>query len=160
MVPTAGAKVREFIESQILQFPELNVQVFTADAKTVMAAADVVVVASGTATLEVMLINRPMVACYRATGFTYRVLKMLVKSPYFSLPNILAGERLVPELLQDQVSAENISREVNAWLQNPESCKQLKSSFIEIHEQLRTDAAGTAAIAVLNHIALSQDLND
>jgi len=161
MVPAASPKVRDFVDSQIQQFPELNVQVFASGAKTVMAAADVVIVTSGTATLEVMLINRPMVVCYRAAGFTYRVLKMLVKSPYFSLPNILAAEELVPELLQQQVTAENIAREVTFWLQHPDRCAQLKERFIEIHEQLRTDAAATAAIAVLNHIALSHEtLND
>lgn len=156
MVAVASPKVRAFIDAQISQHPDLNVRVFDSEAKTVMAAADVVVVTSGTATLEVMLINRPMVACYRATGITYRILKMLVKSPYFSLPNILAGEQLVPELLQDQVNAENIAHEVTSWLTHPDRCQSLKDRFIAIHEQLRTDAAATAAIAVLNHIALSQ----
>lgn len=157
MVAVANPQVRTYIESQARQFPQLNLKLFDTGAKTVMAAADVVVVASGTATLEVTLINRPMVVCYRFSGITYRLLKWMVTSPYFSLPNILADEKLVPELLQDQVSAENIASEVTAWLQHSERREQLQQRFIEIHEQLRTDAAATAAIAVLNHIALSHE---
>lgn len=159
IIPAASQPIRDFIESRIRQMPEINARVFDSNAKTIMAAADVVVLASGTATLEVMLINRPMVVCYRFSGTTYRMFKWLklLITPYIALPNILAGEELVPELLQDNVSPENIARQVQNWLQEPQRCAQLKSRFIEIHEQLRTDAAATAAIAVLNHIALNQD---
>lgn len=159
IIPAASQPIRDFIESRIRQMPELNARIFDSNAKTIMAAADVVVLASGTATLEVMLINRPMVVCYRFSGTTYRMFKWLklLITPYIALPNILAGEELVPELLQDNVSPENIARQVQNWLQEPQRCAQLKSRFIEIHEQLRTDAAATAAIAVLNHIALNQD---
>jgi lipid-A-disaccharide synthase len=159
IIPAASQPIRDFTESRIRQIPEINARVFDSNAKTIMAAADVVVLASGTATLEVMLINRPMVVCYRFSGTTYRMFKWLklLITPYIALPNILAGEELVPELLQDNVSPENIARQVQNWLQEPQRCAQLKSRFIEIHEQLRTDAAATAAIAVLNHIALNQD---
>lgn len=158
MIPAVSQQIHEFIASRTRQFPELNAHIFDSSAKTIMAAADVVILASGTATLEVMLVNRPMVVCYRFSVTTYRMFKWLklLITPYISLPNILANEALVPELLQDNVNAEKIADEVQNWLQQPQRCNELKTRFIEIHEQLRTDAAATAAIAVLNHIALNQ----
>ena len=162
MIPAASEPIREFIESWLQRHPDLNAKVFSSNAKTVMAAADVVVLASGTATLEVMLINRPMVVCYRFSTTTYRMFKWLklIKIPYISLPNILADEELVPELLQNDISADRIASEVESWLQNPAQCSDLKKRFVDIHDQLRTDAAATAAIAVLNHIALDQGMMD
>ena len=119
-----------------------------------MAAADVVVCASGTATLEVMLVNRPMVVCYRLAGMTYKLAKWfkLVKTHFFSLPNILASEQLVPELLQHEVTGQAIAREVLRWLDQPELCENLKRRFDLLHQQLRIDAASTAADVVLQHI--------
>ena len=158
MIPAVSQQIRDAIETRIRQFSGLNALVFDSNAKTIMAAADVVVLASGTATLEVMLVNRPMVVCYRLAGTTYRMFKWLklLITPYISLPNILANEELVPELLQDNVNAEKIAFEVQNWLQQPQRRDELKARFIGIHEQLRTDAAATAAIAVLNHIALNK----
>jgi len=114
-----------------------------------------VICASGTATLEVMLINRPMVVCYRLAPMTYRMVKWfkLVKSRFFSLPNILASEKLVPELLQQEVEGERIAHEVSRWLDEPERCTELNRRFNLLHQQLKTDAATTAATAVLQHIA-------
>jgi lipid-A-disaccharide synthase len=123
-----------------------------------MAAADVVICASGTATLEVMLVNRPMVVCYRLAGTTYQLAKWLklVKTRFFSLPNILASEKLVPELLQHDVTGQAIAREVIHWLDQPELCKKLKQRFDLLHRQLRIDAATTAADVVLQHITDSK----
>jgi lipid-A-disaccharide synthase len=132
----------------------LDCRIFTARAKEVMAAADLVICASGTTTLEVMLINRPMVVCYRLTPFTYRVLKWfrMVKTQYFALPNILASESLVPELIQHEVSGQNIAREASAWLNQPERCNELRTRFEKLHAKLRIGAAATAARVVLQHI--------
>ena len=154
LMPAANLAVRDMIESAVQQIPQLDCRVFTGKSTQVMAAADIVVCASGTATLEVMFINRPMVVCYRLSGATYALAKglKLVKSRFFSLPNILASESLVPELIQDEVTGERIAQEVIRWLQHAGMRDKLKQRFEQMHRELRTDAAGTAAKAVLEHI--------
>jgi len=154
MMPAATELVRDHFESELLNYPALDCHVFSSNSKTVMAASDVVVCASGTATLEAMLVNRPMVVCYRVAGMTYRLTKWfkLIKSRFFSLPNILASEALVPELLQHEVTGQRIADEVSRWLEKPELCINLKDRFDVLHKKLRIDAATTAAGIVLQHI--------
>jgi len=154
LVPAATRTLGEYIESELRKYPDVNCRVFSARGTDVMAAADVVVCASGTATLEAMLINRPMVVCYRLAATTYTLMKWLklVKSRFFALPNILASEPLVPELLQNEVTGERIAQEVSRWLDRPGSRDALSQRFEQLHRQLRTDAAATAAAAVLDHI--------
>jgi lipid-A-disaccharide synthase len=132
-----------------------RVELFEKKAKELMAAADVVCSASGTATLETMLINRPMVVTYGISGASYQLAKYsgLVKTRVFALPNILAGEMLVPELIQKDVTAENIAREINAWLDDVERRTRLNKRFSELHEELRCDAAKQAAHAVSGLLA-------
>jgi len=158
LMPAASELVRDHFESELRRFPGVNCRVFTTRSKEVMAAADVVICASGTATLEVMLVNRPMVVCYRLAGMTYKLAKWfkLVKSRFFSLPNILASEKLIPELLQQEVTGQAIAEEVHTWLTQPELRENLKQRFDLLHQQLRIDAATTAAEVVLRHIADSE----
>ena len=96
-----------------------------------------------------------MGVCYRLAGLTYTMAKWLklVKSRFFSLPNILASEPLVPELLQHEVNGENIADEVSRWLDQPERCTDLHERFEELHKQLKIDAAATAAKIILQHIS-------
>jgi lipid-A-disaccharide synthase len=153
LMPAATTPIRQYFESELLAQPGVNCRVFCKQSKDVMAAADVVICASGTATLEVMLVNRPMVVCYRLAGMTYRLAKWfkLVKTRYFALPNILTCEALVPELLQHEVTGRRIADEVIRWLDQPEQCDQLKQRFDLLHRQLKIDAAVTAANIVLRH---------
>jgi lipid-A-disaccharide synthase len=118
--------------------------------RQVMAAADVVLCASGTATLETMLVNRPMVMAYRLALPTYLLAKhlKLIRPQHFALPNILAGETLVPELMQDEANAEALAREALRWLDSPEETAALRRRFDELHQRLRCDAGGGAAAAV------------
>jgi len=155
LMPAATELVRDQFESELRLHPGVNCRVFSARSKQVMAAADVVVCASGTATLEVMLVNRPMVVCYRLAGMTYKLAKWfrLIKTRFFSLPNILASKELVPELLQHEVTGERIAEEVFKWLDQPELCENLKQRFDLLHAELKIDAAKTAADVVLQHIA-------
>jgi lipid-A-disaccharide synthase len=106
--------------------------------------------ASGTATLETMLINRPMVAAYRISTASYHLAKKLhlFKTPFFALPNILAGESLVPELIQDDASSDRLAGEINRWLEDGTSRVALHERFLEIHNRLRCDASERAAAAV------------
>ena len=155
LMPAATETISHFFKSILLGFPGVDCRVYQGRSKDVMAAADVVICASGTATLEVMLINRPMVVCYRISGMTYRLMKWfrMLKTRFFSLPNILAGELLVPELLQHEVTGQRIAEEVTQWLENPGLLRDLKQRFDQLHRLLRIDAATTAANVVLRQIA-------
>lgn len=92
-----------------------------------MAASDIVMLASGTATLEAMLLERPMVVVYQLNQLTYQIAKRLVKVPYVGLPNILAATAIVPELIQEQASGDNICRTVMRLLQPRAYAEQLNA---------------------------------
>jgi lipid-A-disaccharide synthase len=131
-----------------MAFPDISLA--DQDPRNVIAAADAVICASGTATLETMLVNRPMVATYRISTASYQLAKKLrlLKTPFFALPNILAGEALVPELIQDDASGDKLAGEVNKWLEDEASRAALSERFLELHDRLRCDASQQAADAV------------
>ena len=116
--------------------------------RTVMAAADVVLMASGTATLEGTLLKKPMVVGYRVGAVTYAIARRLVKLENISLPNLLAHKPLVPELLQKAMTAEALAEAVASWFEAPARVAALEAEFTRIHEQLRQDASARAAAAV------------
>ncbi len=128
--------------------PELVIEIIIDKTQTVMAASDCLLTASGTVTLEAALIKRPMVICYKFNTMTYWLAKWLVKLKWFSLPNLLTNQSLVPELLQNDVDAEHIVPLLNARLYQDQS--QLNDAFIKIHQQLKCDASEQAAKAVVN----------
>ena len=97
--------------------PEIPIFYFVKDTHSVIKAADVVVLASGTATLETMLLKKPMVVGYRLHALTYQFAKRLVKVPYIALPNLLANASVVPELIQADCSPENIAYQIDHLLQ-------------------------------------------
>jgi len=150
----ANAGVRTQFESTMQRLAMQNIQLVDQEPRGVIAAADVVLVASGTATLETLLINRPMVVSYRFAASTYQLLKWLklFRAKYFSLPNILAGEALVPELLQDDASAPRMAEEVLKWLEDASRREALQIRFSALHEQLRCNASARAAEAVVRLI--------
>ncbi len=116
-----------------------------------LAASNVALVASGTATLETLLSKRPMVAAYRFGALTAFVIRRLglVKVPYFSQPNLLAGRRLVPEFLQEAVTAESLGAALLAELGDPARAAELEAEFRRVHERLRRGGAELAASAIL-----------
>jgi lipid-A-disaccharide synthase len=114
-----------------------------------MASANAVMLASGTASLECMLLKRPMVVAYRLSPATYRIARLMVKTKYFSLPNLLADRPLVKELIQDEVTPAAIGREILAMLEDPKRTEDLAQIFGGIHRGLRRDANRAAADAVL-----------
>jgi lipid-A-disaccharide synthase len=122
---------------------DLPLQVVSGQARTVMAAADAVLLTSGTVTLEAMLIKRPMVVAYRFNWLSYLLIKRLFKAAFFSLPNLLAARRLVPELVQSEVTAERLAAEIEQLLKQPNT--ELLAEFAILHQQLRQDADSLSA---------------
>ncbi len=146
----ANEACREVFEDLLSsQGGHLPVTVLNGRALEAMAAANVVLLASGTATLECMLLKRPMVVAYRLSALTYQLARLLVKTQYYSLPNLLADDALVPELIQDEVSPELLGREIMQLIENPARAEKLSSIFGRIHDALRRDANHVAADVVL-----------
>jgi lipid-A-disaccharide synthase len=113
-----------------------------------MQAADVILLASGTATLEAMLARRPMVVTYRLSPLTYRIVKRKLRLPYVSLPNVLAGQFIVPELLQDDATSDNLAQAMANLFDDKRLSNALSARFADLHHSLRCDAAERAADAV------------
>ncbi|EGR0657595.1 lipid-A-disaccharide synthase [Vibrio cholerae] len=151
VVALVNAKRRAQFEQAWQQVaPELNFVLVDDTARNVITAADVVMLASGTVALECMLLKRPMVVGYRVNAFTAFLAKRLLKTPYVSLPNILAGEELVKELLQDHCTVDNLYHEVSRLLESDNQA--LMDKFTEMHQWIRKDADQQAAQAVLHLI--------
>jgi len=148
VLPCASPQRREQIE-QLLQGRELPLTLLDGQSHVALAACNAVLIASGTATLEALLYKRPMVVAYRLAPLTYWILKRMVKSPYVSLPNLLAQRLLVPELLQDAATAEGLAQTLLPLLDNGDA---QTAGFDAIHRTLRRDASNQAAEAVLNLI--------
>ncbi|WP_108652047.1 lipid-A-disaccharide synthase [Dongshaea marina] len=150
-VPLVNEKRKQQFLKLAAEFaPTVEFECFDGKARDVMAASDVVLLASGTATLEAMLVGRPMVVCYRLKAFTYYLAQKLVHTPYVSLPNLLADQMLVPELIQHQCEPERIVTEVTRLLEHDN--QWLKQKFTQLHQQLRCNADEQAAEAVLELI--------
>ncbi|GLX77184.1 lipid-A-disaccharide synthase [Thalassotalea insulae] len=139
-------RARQFEELHQRIAPELAVKVIVGQTQQVMAASDCLLTASGTVTLEAALIKRPMVICYKFNPLTYHLFKGFVKLKWFSLPNLLANKALVPELLQSQVTANNIVPLIKERLYQDQS--QLDQAFTDIHQSLKQNASEQAANAV------------
>jgi lipid-A-disaccharide synthase len=161
LLPAANAGCRQAIAAQLRRFPGLASRVHLLDgqAQAAMIAADVVLLASGTAALEAMLCKRPMVVGHRIAPTTYRIVKALglLKSNFVSLPNVLAGEEVVPELLQDACTPRNLADAVLQWFEQPEAVAALRPRFRAIHELLRRNASARAADAVVELLSQRAD---
>ncbi|PPC74886.1 lipid-A-disaccharide synthase [Pokkaliibacter plantistimulans] len=116
----------------------------TAQASQCMAASNALMVASGTVTLEAALYKRPMVIAYRLAALTYRIARRMVKVAHIGLPNLLAGKRLVPELIQDEVTPDRIAQQLLPMLREPSS-GPLREEFTALHHLLRAGGGETAA---------------
>lgn len=119
---------------------------------TVLAACDVTLIASGTATLEAALFKRPMVIAYRMSALSWRIMRRKQLQPWVGLPNILCGDFVVPELLQDAATPQALAKEVLAWLdaptQDPEKIPRLEQRFTALHAELQRDTPTLAADAI------------
>ncbi|UXJ54216.1 lipid-A-disaccharide synthase [Pseudomonas citronellolis] len=141
--PERRAQLEQMLQGRQLPLP---LQLLDGQSHEALAACDAVLIASGTATLEALLYKRPMVVAYKVAPLTYAILKRLVKSPYISLPNLLAGRLLAPELIQDAATPEALAQHLLPLLDDGSAQTE---SFDAIHRALRQDASAQAAEAVL-----------
>lgn len=151
LLPAANAERMQQLQA-LLQGQQLPVQLVAGRSREVMAASDAVLMASGTAALEGMLLKKPLVVAYRMAPLTYAIISRMVKVPYVSLPNLLADEALVPELLQDAATPHALGAALLQQLQAGPRRDYILRRFNELHQQLRLDASAQAATAVLELI--------
>lgn len=155
VTPLTSAKTRSRFETEWSRvargIPITVLEGRAGESRLALAAADVVLVASGTATLETLLSQRPMVVAYRLAALTAFLLRRfaLVKVSHFAQPNLLVGKKLVPEFFQEAVTPENLGPAILDWLDHPQKVQTLRDEFLAVHRQLRCAGAGLAADAVL-----------
>lgn len=154
LTPVITRETRELFERAIYKnnAQGLSIQILFGHADLAIAAADIVIVASGTATLEVALLKKPMVIIYKMPNLSWQILKRMRYQPYIGLPNILAGRFVVPELLQDDATPEKLSAVTLNLLNDKTYLKEINDTFVHIHHQLKQNTAEKAANAILAYL--------
>jgi len=150
VIPAANALRHDQLHTLITtQYSDLNIQLVMNHSREVMAIADAILIASGTATLEATILQKPMVVAYKMASLTYAIYSRLVTSRFISLPNLLAAKELVPEILQDEVRAEILGPAVLRALEDEQYQAMLAEEFAAIHAKLHQDADEKAADAIV-----------
>lgn len=154
LVPLATRETRQLFEEALHRqdASELPIRMLFGHAVEAMTAADVVLVASGTASLEAALLKRPMVITYRIGKWQYRLMKRMAYLPWVGLPNILCGETVVPELLQDEADPEHLAAAIDDWFADDARRAAVAARFSDLHRTLRQDTARRAAEAILPYL--------
>lgn len=157
LVPLITRETRNIFEKALEKVTHqanivLNMHLLYSHAHDAMEAADFVIVASGTATLEAALLKRPMIITYRMPQISWWLLKPMHYLPYVGLPNILSKRFIVPELLQSNATPEKLSETMNTLLANTNSLKEIEQEFIDIHHQLKQGSAKRAAEVILSYL--------
>lgn len=154
IVPMASVKLQRLFEMvQANKGYRLNIRLINGQSHQAMAAANVVLTKSGTATLEALLLKRPMVVAYRCSSITHAIHMALLKVPFISLPNLLANQRIVPEYLQGKAQAQVLAKEMINLL-TAANHYQLNKQFTLIHETLRQNASKDSARAIMNFLKI------
>lgn len=150
IVPAPNAARHDTLSQLIAEkYSDLNIQLVMKHSREVMSIADTILIASGTATLEATILQKPMVVAYRMASLTYAIYSRMIKARFISLPNLLADEQLVPEILQDDVKPEVLGPALLRTLDDQDYKQHLAGRFAEIHAQLQQDADEKAADAVI-----------
>ena len=154
LVPLVSRETRGIFEQAIYDCDahELPITMLFGHAQDAMIAADGVLVASGTATLEAALLKRPMVITYRMNALTWRLMKPRGYQPYYGLPNILCERFVVPELMQDDATPENLAQALLNLVNDKNAVAQLEQTFTELHQTLRQNTAQKAAAVILSYL--------
>jgi lipid-A-disaccharide synthase len=154
VAPMAGTKQRQYFLELVAQAGLQDVEIMLLDGQshTAICAADAVLVASGTASLEVALFKKPMVIAYKMMRASWEIMRHMGYQPWIGLPNILAREFLVPELLQHAASAESLAEAMWKQLNDVPHRLQLVQRFTDMHHSLLRDSARVSAEAVLKVI--------
>ncbi|MFV2055764.1 MAG: lipid-A-disaccharide synthase [Thiohalomonadales bacterium] len=154
LIPLVNSKRRKQFETILGNLPQItNIMLVDGQSQTVMAAADVILLASGTAALEALLLKRPMVVAYKLASLTYHIYKFLSRTRFYSLPNILTGSELVPELIQDDANAERIGTELLSYLNDESKTEALIAEYRDIHRSLKKGASVQASKAILESLS-------
>ncbi|QWD73761.1 lipid-A-disaccharide synthase [Polynucleobacter sp. TSB-Sco08W16] len=157
LIPVATPRLREPLEQLALNTknrnPDIQIHLLDGMADEVLEASDVVLIASGTATLQAALWKKPMVISYKVPWLTAQIMKRQGYLPYVGLPNILCGEFVVPELLQNDATPEKLANALQEWLEHPIKVVTLKERFAQMHETLRRPTGLLVAQAVAQTIA-------
>lgn len=153
VLPAANPARRQQIDAMLVEAGDLPVKVLDGQSHLAMEAADVVLLASGTTALEAMLLKKPMVVSYKTGWLTHAIISRMLKVPYVSLPNLLAGRELVPEVLQDDATAQRLAELLLARLGDSALAITLRRDFTQIHQQIKCNGNEKAAEAVLSVIA-------
>lgn len=154
LVPMASGETRLQFETALwkLKANELPLKLMFGHSLDALAACDVALVASGTATLEAALVGRPMVITYKISSWSWRIMRHMGYQPWIGLPNILAGRFVVPEFLQDDATPENLAQAVGNLLVDRQAQAGIQRVFAGIHRQLRQNTAQKAAAAILLYL--------
>ncbi|MGQ7243086.1 lipid-A-disaccharide synthase [Salinicola sp. V024] len=149
-IPAASPERRRELEALLVEFPDLaaNTVIVEGRSREVMTAADAVLLTSGTATLEAMLCHRPMVVAYCMAPATYWLAQRLVKTRWIALPNLIAQETLVPELVQEAVTPESLFETLMPWFEDEQARLALEQRFAALHAELQRGASERAATAI------------
>jgi lipid-A-disaccharide synthase len=154
VMPAANAAREKQLQQMLTDYPGLPVRLISGQSLLCMEASDAVLMASGTTTLEAMLLKKPMVVAYKMARLSYAIISRLLKVPFIALPNLLANEMLVPELLQDEATVENLGNALLSIMQDVDRVKYLQCRFTELHRELQRNANHAAATAVLSLLEL------
>jgi lipid-A-disaccharide synthase len=147
VIPAANGDRHRQLTEILAEHPELPVTLIEQQSLLAMESADAVLLASGTTALEAMLLQKPMVVSYKLGNLTYKLVRPFIKTPFASIPNLLAGEMLVPELIQDEATVESLSAAViNALDENAREL--VKQRFNQLYEQINLPSGDTAAAAI------------
>ncbi|WP_444896540.1 lipid-A-disaccharide synthase [Microbulbifer sp. SSSA005] len=149
VIPAANKQRMDEIQEQLKDYPELPITLLEGQSRRAVSAADCVLIASGTATLETMLLKKPMVVTYKLGRLTSLIVSRMLHTPWVSLPNLLAQKELVPEILQNDAIPENLGAAVMQYFEDPLLGDHLEREFFEMHQQLRRNASERAADAVV-----------
>jgi len=151
VIPAANEERHRELTARLQHRLSPPVQLLKQQSHLAMEASDVVLLASGTTALEAMLLKKPMVVSYKLGALTYRIFSLLVKTPFVSIPNLLANKQLVPELIQGDATAERLSAAVLDGFDGIKGAN-LKSEFAVLHAQLALESGSIAAIAIAEAI--------